>query len=202
MLKNVFFAAVAGVALTSPVAAASLPFAGTFNNTNPPAAPGGRCAGLTVNIAPVAPFYSTGTSNFGEFSSVQSHCLNAGPPVAIGAADVPYLDGLFTFSFVSGATLSGTYDGLLSNAGTMGLIDNIQHFVITGGTGLFADATGSFLGTGNIRFGNGPPAATLTISDGVINVGAVPEPATWAMLTTGFAAAGLALRRRKVAGAA
>lgn len=31
---------------------------------------------------------------------------------------------------------------------------------------------------------------------------AVPEPASWAMLTTGFAAAGLAMRRRKVAGAA
>jgi hypothetical protein len=76
-----------------------------------------------------------------------------------------------------------------------GIVDNVQHFVITGGTGLFANATGSFLGTGEIHFASGPPTATLTISDGVIKVASVPEPASWAMMVGGFGLIGGVMRR-------
>ncbi len=192
---------VAALALAPAVQAAVVPFSGTFSNTNPPAAPGGRCAALTVDIGNFGPFYATGTSNLGSFTGSQSHCLDGGPPIVPGTPDRPYYDGLFTYSFASGDTLSGTYTGLLSNAGTPGLIDNVQHFLITGGTGLFASATGSFLGTGQIVFGAGPPAATLTISRGIIDIGPVPEPAAWAMLITGFAVVGVAQRRRRAVAA-
>ncbi len=182
------------LAAVSPTSAGTLSFNGTFVNTNPPAAPGGRCSGLTVNIGNFGPFYATGTSNLGSFTSVQSHCLDSGPPITVGAPDTPYYDGLFTYSFAGGATLFGTYIGLLSNAGTMGVIDNVQNFVVTGGTGRFANASGSFLGTGTIRFAGGPPSATLTFSEAAI---AVPEPATWGLMTVGFMAVGIAIRSRR-----
>ena len=110
--------------------------------------------------------------------------------------DTPYYAGLFTYSFASGATLFGTYTGLLSNGGANGIIDNVQNFTVTGGTGRFANASGSFLGTGNIFFTGGPPSATLTISEAAI---AVPEPATWGMMIAGFMVAGLAIRSRRLA---
>lgn len=48
---------------------------------------------------------------------------------------------------------------------------------------------------------NNPPpeAATATVQIGVVQVPAVPEPATWAMMISGFGLAGMAARRRKLA---
>lgn len=190
--------AMLGLALPALAGAADLPFSGTFANTNPPGVVGGRCAGATVTIGNFGPFFATGTSNFGNFTASQSHCLNGGPPIATGAPDTPYFDGRFTYSFAGGGTLSGTYTGLLSNAGATGVVDNVQNFLITGGTGRFADASGSFLGTGQLRFGNGPPSATLTIGRGIVSAPAVPEPATWTMLILGFVGVGAALRGRRL----
>jgi len=183
---------------TSPSFAATLGFSGDFSNKNPPASPGGRCPALTVNInnGPM-PFFAAGTSSLGAFTASQSHCLDSGPPILAGAADVPYYDGLFTFTFSGGRTLSGTYDGLLSNSGVTGIIDNVQHFTITGGTGAFADAACSFLGIGQIKFAGGPPVATLKISDGTIVAPAIVEPASWAMMLAGFGTIGGAMRSRR-----
>lgn len=196
MQRALVFAAVALLATAAPGSAATLAFSGTFDTSNPPAAVGGRCPVLTVNIDNTPPFYATGRSNLGAFTATESHCLNSGPPVALGAPDVSYFDGLFTYNFASGDSLSGIYDGLLSNAGVAGAFNNVQHFLITNGTGKFTGAMGSFLGNGQIRFTGGPPVATLTISNGVITTAAVPEPATWLLLMTGFGVAGLVLRRR------
>src|SRR4051812_35101031 len=103
---------------TSPSFAGSIAFSGDFSNRNAPAAPGGRCTALTVNIGNgPPPFFAAGTSSVGAFTAAQSHCLDSGPPILPGAADVPYYDGLFTFTFSDGKTLSGIYDGLLSNSG-------------------------------------------------------------------------------------
>ncbi len=176
-----WFIVAAAVLAAAPAAAGSLAFSGTFLNTNAPAAPGGRCAALTVSIRNAAPFYAHGTSTAGDFTSSQSHCLNSGPPVAPGSSPVPYSDGIFTYTFDRG-TLSGTYAGLLTNGGTAGVIDNAQDFVVTGGTGRFAGASGSFSGTGGIRFVPGaPPAATLDFNGRLFAPG-VPEPATWSLL--------------------
>ena len=183
------------LATTAPAVAATLSFSGTFVNSNAPGAPGGRCSGLTVNIGNTAPFQATGTSNLGTFTSVQSHCLDGPPPIGVGAPDRPYYDGLFTYTFSGGATLSGTYAGLLTNAGTTGVIDNVQNFIVTGGSGSFRGATGAFTGVGDIRFAGGPPVGTLTITNGIIT-NAVPEPAAWTMMITGFGAIGSLMRGR------
>lgn len=195
-MKNLVLLATVAVAISSPLSAGTLVLGGTFANTNPPAAPGGRCPALTVNIGNFGSFYATGSSNLGAFTSVQSHCLDSGPPIAVGAPDTPYYDGLFTYSFAGGGTLFGTYTGLLANSGVTGVIDNVQNFVVTGGSGRFLHATGTFLGTGDIRFLGGPPAASLTIGESVL---AVPEPAAWGLMIIGFAATGLASRARRSA---
>lgn len=195
-------AAAAGLALASSCSATALTFSGTFANSNPPAALGGRCSGLTVTIGNAAPFFATGTSNLGAFTASQSHCLDAGPPLAIGAPDTPYYNGLFSYNFASGDTLSGSYTGVLSNAGIAGVVNNTQNFVVSGGTGIFANATGSFLGLGQIHFAGGPPSATLTISRGVINTSAVPEPSTWLMLMLGFGVIAAGVRGRRQLAAA
>lgn len=190
----VLIAATIATGLAAPSTAAS--FVGTFTNSNPPASTGGRCSGLTVTIGNFGPFYAHGTSNFGAFTANESHCLAGPPPVAIGAPDRPYTDGLFDFDFASGGTLFGTYVGILSNAGSFGLVSNIQDFVVTGGTGRFLGASGSFRGEGQIAFLPGPPTATLTFTSGNIFAPGVPEPYAWMMLITGFGFAGLAMRRQ------
>ncbi|QYE33821.1 PEPxxWA-CTERM sorting domain-containing protein [Polymorphobacter sp. PAMC 29334] len=186
--------ATVAVAIASPLSAGTLMFSGSFANTNAPAAPGGRCPSLTVTIGNHSPFYATGLSTLGAFTSIQSHCLDSGPPIAVGAADTPYYDGRFTYSFTGGGSLFGTYSGVLSNSGVASVIENVQSFLVTGGSGKFAHARGTFVGTGDIRFLGGPPTASLTIGESVL---AVPEPATWGMLIIGFTATGLAIRARR-----
>jgi hypothetical protein len=195
-LLPVLLAGASALPLTQAYASTVL-FSGSQSNTNAPGAPGGRCAGATVNIGNAAPFFSTGSSNVGSFSTAQSHCLNSGPPVAVGAADVPYYDGLFTYTFADGDTLFGDYVGTLSNGGSMGLVDNLQTFTITGGSGAFAGATGGFTGEGTIAFIPGQaPLSQITFS-GAFDAPGIPEPAAWALLILGFGGVGAALRRRR-----
>ena len=194
MHKLLMIGAALGLGAASPAIAGNAGFNATFSNTNPPAAPGGRCPGLTVSIANIAPFFATGSSNFGAFTATQSHCLDSGPPLTIGATDVGYYDGLFAFTFADGDVLSGTYEGTLSNGGAFGIIDNLQQFTITGGSGDFAGATGTLEGIGQLKFTSGPPSATLAI-EGTILAPAVVEPATWGMMLIGFGAIGSAIRR-------
>jgi hypothetical protein len=168
-------AALAGVAPSAAQAATFL-FTGVRANVNLINPPGtGRCAPLnTVNIAPGA-LSSTGFSNFGAFASTQSHCIpgapNAGNPVQ------PITDGQFSYDFGAGDLLTGTYSGQASFSN--GVVTGTENLVVTGGTGF----VGVFNGTVNGR----------------INVpGAVPEPATWAMMIAGFGLAGSAARRRRL----
>ena len=187
----------AGAAVTPPtsVHAGTLLFSGTQSNTNAPGAAGGRCAAFTVTIVNAAPFFSTGASNLGGFSTSQSHCLDTPPPIAAGTAPVNFHDGLFTYDFAGGDTLFGDYSGTLTNAGMTGLIDTLVNFSIIGGSGRFAGATGAFQGLGTLNFAPGaPPLSSLTLN-GTINAPAIPEPSAWALLVLGFGLAGSALRR-------
>ena len=173
--------------------AAVVSFSGAQMNVDAPTGPAAaRCGGqVTVNIGNGPGASSTGTSNFGSFLSTQSHCISPPPPVS-------YDQGLFEYDFASGSTLVGTYTGDLT-ANSPGLFNNTQDFTVTGGTGIFAGATGSFVGIGLVDFRGPTPSAHLTFN-GTLNAPGIPEPSTWAMLIAGFLGAGVAARRaRRVA---
>lgn len=184
-LALLIFAAVA-----SPAFSATVAFSGSFQNTNPPASPTGRCApaAFTVNInASVGTV--AGSSNFGSFTPTASHCIN--PPLP-----TTYSDGRFSFDFGSGNILTGTYFGTLSNSATPGVFANLQQFAVTGGTGVFLNATGAFTGTGTVSFvPNQPPFSTETLA-GTLELPAVPEPSVWLMMVVGFATIGWGMRHR------
>jgi PEP-CTERM motif len=171
-------------------AALSTAFTGSLTNTNAPAAPGGRCApALTVNIGPGFGTAS-GASNLGSLVPTDSHCII--PPLPTS-----YFDGQFSFDFSGGDVLVGTYAGSLSATGQPGVFANLQQFLVTGGTGRFANTTGSFNGIGNVVFAPGALPSSFATLSGRLEIGSVPEPSTWVMLISGFALSGCALRRRR-----
>lgn len=178
-----------GTALAATPATASVTFSGSLFNTNPPAAAGGRCSpsALTVSISPSLGS-SVGSSNFGAFSAVMSHCIN--PPLPTS-----YSNGQFAFDFGAGNTLLGTYDGTLSATSTAGVFANLENYLVTGGTGEFLGAMGALTGFGTVTFAsNAPPASTQTITG---TISAVPEPSSWVLMLIGFGGLGYALRRRR-----
>ena len=168
-------------------------FTGSRFNQSPPASPVGRCApAFTLEINPIIGT-STGTSNFGAFTPTQSICVM--PPA-------PLTNGLFTWAFASGDTLTGTYSGALTgvfNPAITSVLDVTENYVITGGTGLFAGATGNILGLGTVTFTPGIlPFANINLNGTITTV---PEPATMLLLSTGLAGVGAAIKKRRKKGA-
>lgn len=176
-------AATIGFAAAAP--AASIMFTGSATNTNGPPQADPACAPLLrISFGPAG---TQGTSNLGAFTYSQAHCTTGGPG--------PYSGGQFTYSFGGGDTLFGTYSGLASPSGTMGLLNNSIDLVVTGGTGRFLGGTGTITGTGTVDFRQGAPRQTLSLS-GALDLPGIPEPASWALMIAGFGLAGRSLRRR------
>ncbi len=128
--------------------ASTLPFRGTIQNVTPPGAPGGRCGPPPVLTLTFAPGATTGTSNIGTFTITASHCVTPTPPVT------NYSDGRFSWNFGSGDVLEGTYSGTVTLVPGQP-IENVQDYVVTGGTGRFEGAGGTFQHVGSFVFGAG-----------------------------------------------
>ena len=175
-------------AMALPAAASPVAFSGSTDNTNAPGAPGGRCApALTVSIGPGG---TSGTSNFGDFSFSASHCIASPPPAS-------YFGGEFDFMFTNGDQLLGTYTGTLTATADPTVFDNVQSYVVTGGTGHFADATGTFTGIGTVTRAPGLPAMSEQTFSGTLN--GVPEPVTLFVFGAGLFGLAATRRRRRLA---
>ena len=128
----------------NPTGPVTEPFTASFT-AEQSAAPGGRCPALTVSI--------TGSGQAqpgGAFTTEQSHCVDPG-----GANPLAATEGQFTFTFASGATLTGSYTDLLVPTATPGVfhLDGAASF--TGGSGEFAGASGSAEATGTLNLQTG-----------------------------------------------
>ena len=179
-----------------PAGAAIVEFTGSFMNDTPPPSASASCAvgQVLVSFSPTTATTS-GASNFGSFGPSQSHCLVPPPP----GAPSSYTGGSFSFAFNQGDELFGTTAGELAPiAGSPGYFDSFVHYTVTGGTGRFLAASGSFEGVGTLNRTVARPLNNLTLT-GELNLPAVPEPATWALMITGFGAVGSMIRRRRAA---
>lgn len=177
---------------SSPALAGTVAFSGSYSNQNPPAEQSGRCApaARTVTFGPsIAP--ASGSSSLGSFAPSGSHCIT--PPLPTS-----YSDGLFSFDFGSGDVLTGTYSGTLTATAVPGQFANTQDYIVTGGSGRYAQAEGSFQGVGTVTFAPEALPSSLQTLSGSITAPGIPEPATWAMLIGGFGMLGFAARARSV----
>lgn len=182
-------AALACALALAPAAAQAraLSFTGSLDRSNPPSGFTGRCApaAATVINNNIAPNFSTGTSNLGSFLNTASACINL--PLTPPGRDT--FDGEFTFDFGSGDTLFGTNFSYVRTTLTPRLLTIQGFFTVTGGTGRYSDASGSFEENGTLDFRTAGLALAKGNFTGTINT---PAPGMAALF--GLGAAGLALR--------
>jgi len=143
------FMTLASLALSSacgddPTGPRTEPFTAPFT-ADQVVAPGGRCPALTVTV--------TGSGEAepgGPFTTAQSHCVDPAGPNPLGVTE-----GQFTFTFASGATLSGTYVAVLVPTATEGVfsIDGLATFI--SGSGEFASPSGTADATGTLNLQTG-----------------------------------------------
>jgi hypothetical protein len=187
-------AAFAALALFAAQPAHAVAFTGSFMNDTPPPSVSPSCGvgQVLVSFSPGTAITS-GVSNFGGFGPSQSHCI-APPPPGVASS---YAGGWFSFAFDLGDTLFGTTAGELTPIdGMPGFFDSVVHYTVTGGTGRFLSASGTIEGVGVLNRTLPRPINNLTLT-GDLDLPAVPEPSSWALMILGFGAAGSLVRRRR-----
>ena len=156
----VALAALALPSLSSPVAAGEqVPFrgslAGVFTITD------------TFPIAHVSANLTGNATHLGRFTLALPHDVNlaATPPAAIGT---------FVFIAANGDMVSGTFTGAVASVAPP-VVHVTETATITGGTGRFAGATGSFTITRSLVLGSPDPATDLGTTSGSFD-GSISSP--------------------------
>ena len=118
--------------------------------------------------------------------TVHTHVINFGNANQLGAFtgtaefypnfcdDPPNITytGAFDWFAANGDEIYGTFDGYLTPIpGTPGVYDNHETATVTGGTGRFTTATGSFTLAGEIDFTTVPPSFVLPWQGAISTVG-------------------------------
>lgn len=138
----------------------------------------------------IVPSSGIGTSNLGSFSYTHNVCTQGATGPVRGAFTIEFADAAF----------SGLLDGVaVLREGVPGLFDQMFTYTITGGTGRFSGASGTFTNVGTVDVRGGPPSRLTLNFDGMISApAAVPEPAGWVLMLGGLALAGATVRRRAI----
>jgi hypothetical protein len=192
-MRRILMTALVGAAIAAAPAApaqASLTLVGTFS--------GNQCTG-----GPITTCYAAG---FTAMSGTLTQVGPNGTPVP-GSPGILGLDGTgSTTGFSDWITVdSGTGDHILNFDYTG---SEVAHFigVFQGGSGLNCDACNNtyqlFYDANGITSGTIDLNTYFTNNGGISHVdlfdsGAVPEPATWALMLLGFAGVGAAMRRSR-----
>lgn len=185
------FAGVAMLALLIGAAATAKADTVTFTATG---------AGISVPTSdpsqPQFDFLAKGTyvTPYGTFSLEEPGSVNFAIVNANGT--VPN-KGTFTFSLPNGDKFTGTFVGTIFPPNQQGDTTFALTYTITGGTGIFAGATGTGTSAGPLNAITGVYTDRITLT--ITTPTPIPEPATLLLLGTGLVGVATRLRRRKQA---
>jgi hypothetical protein len=168
--------------------AAIIGFTGTIDGANvPPAAPNiPRCGPVPPNILLTFPVLA-GASNLGPFSQIGSNCLD----VTTGNL----FNGISTFTFEGGDSFFATYTGTIVLPVTAAGSPSTLNYTLTGGTGAYAGATGSFTSSSTVFLNPDSTTSFHTTFSG--NITTTPEPTAMSLLFIGAAGVAVAARKRR-----